>query len=144
MRIGKWAAKEWATKAGASAMVLAWQCVTPAWSAVLHCQVRYVSDTVQIDATPVSNPYGVATHDIGQNFRFKAVVVGADPRIDYIALYVYDLALPGAPVLVHEVVHKPPFQFNVPMPGLTGWNHIYSAKLGRELVYGCALEGAAP
>jgi hypothetical protein len=110
---------------------------------VLHCQVRYASETVRIDARPVADPYTVPSQDIGGRFRFKAVMVGSGSQVDHIALYAYDMAVRGAPTLIHEVVHKPPFASNPVVPGLTGWNHVYSAYLGREMVYGCALEGAA-
>ena len=30
------------------------------------------------------------------------------------------------------------------MAALTGWDHVYSARLGRELVYGCTLRGPTP
>lgn len=106
---------------------------------VLRCQVRYASDTIHIEARPVANPYTVAAQDIGERFRFKAVMVGNDQQVDYIALYAYDMEMPGAPLLIHEVVHQPPFSSNPKVPGLTGWNHVYSARLGREMVYGCAL-----
>jgi hypothetical protein len=111
---------------------------------ILHCQARYLSDTVRIDARPVADPYTVAPHDIGGRFSFKAVVVGDEQQVDHIALYAYDLEVPGAPVLIHQVVLKPPFKFDAPLPALTGWNHVYSARLGRELVYGCALQGPTP
>jgi hypothetical protein len=110
----------------------------------LHCQVRYLSDTVAIDATPVADPYTVAAHDIGGRFHFKAVVVGNAQQVDYIALYTYDMEVPGAPALAHQIVLKPPFAVDAPVPALTGWNHVFSARLGRELVYGCALQGATP
>lgn len=111
---------------------------------VLQCQARYLSDTVRIEATPVADPYTVAPHDIGGRFGFKAVVIGDEQQVDHIALYAYDREVPGAPVLIHQVVLKPPFRFDAPLPALTGWNHVYSARLGRELVYGCALRGATP
>ena len=40
---------------------------------------------------------------------------------------------------------SPPFATGSAVPALTGWQHVYSSVLGRELVYGCALrEGPAP
>ncbi|RZL03717.1 MAG: hypothetical protein EOP36_03660 [Rubrivivax sp.] len=115
----------------------------PSDAAVLRCQVRYASDTVLIEVRPVADPYTVAAHDIGGRFRFKAVMVGTPQQVDHIALYAYDMELPGAPLLVHEVVHQAPFADKPALPGLTGWNHVYSAQLGREMVYGCALDQAA-
>ena len=112
-------------------------------AAVLRCQVRYASETIHIEARPVADPYTVAAQDIGERFRFKAVVVGTEKQVDHIALYAYDMEMPGAPLLIHEVVHQPPFSSNSTVPGLTGWNHVYSARLGREMVYGCALNNQA-
>lgn len=117
----------------------------PAWSAsstaepVLRCQVRYASETFHLEARPTSTPYDVAPHDIGGRFRFKAVVVGAQGVVDHIALYAYDMAVPQAPVLIHQVRYQAPLPIHTAIPGLTGWNHVYSSYLGREMVYGCAL-----
>ena len=112
-------------------------------STVLRCQVRYASETIHIEALPVADPYTVTAQDIGERFRFKAVMVGNDQQVDYIALYTYDMEMPGAPLLIHQAVHQPPFSSNQKVPGLTGWNHVYSARLGREMVYGCALNNKA-
>lgn len=112
---------------------------------VLRCQVRYASETLHLEARPTGTPYDVAPHDVAGRFRFKAVVVGTPAAVEHIALYAYDMAVPQAPVLIHEVVYHPPFPGNPTVPGLTGWNHVYSARLGREMVYGCALtKGPSP
>lgn len=110
---------------------------------LLRCRLRYASETRTIEARPVADPYAVAPHDLGRRFRFKAVVVGTSQRVDHVALYTYDLALPTSPVLVHEAVHRPPFPTSAELPALTGWNHVYSSRLGREFVYGCALDAGA-
>lgn len=115
-----------------------------AFAVVLHCQVRYASETVQLQARPVADPYTVEATDVGKRFRFKAVMVGTAEQIDHIALYAYDMEMPGAPLLIHEVVYHPPFPHQATLPGLTGWNHVYSARLGREMVYGCALDQGTP
>lgn len=128
-------------------MVIAASTTLPAHAetatAVLRCQVRYASDTIHIEARPVADPYTVAAQNIGERFRFKAVMVGTEKQVDSIALYAYDMEMPGAPLLIHQVVHQPPFSSNPTVPGLTGWNHVYSARLGREMVYGCALNHKA-
>ena len=123
----------------------------PAWSAsstadpVLRCQLRYASETLHVEARPTSAPYEVVPHDIGERFRFKAVVVGTQGVVDHIALYAYDMAVPQAPVLIHQVVYQAPLPTHTAIPGLTGWNHVYSSYLGREMVYGCALTtGSSP
>lgn len=128
----------------AATAMLAMASIAMAAPPVLRCQVRYMSDTVHIEARPVTDPYTVAAHDIGNRFKFKAVVVGHDQQVDYIALYTYDMEAPVAPALAHQVVLKPPFAIDAPLPALTGWNHVYSSRLGRELVYGCALKGPTP
>lgn len=111
---------------------------------LLRCELRYVSTTMQVEARPVADPYTVAAQDVGTRFRFKAVVLGTPERVDSVSLYAYDMAVDNAPVLIHEVVYRPPFAAGTAVPALTGWNQVYSSRLGRELVYGCALgtEGA--
>jgi hypothetical protein len=130
---------------GIAAAAPAWssQEAGPAGMPVLRCEVRYMSDTATLEFEPGSRPYDAVAHDIGGRFRFKAVVAGDARRVDHIALYAYDMSVPRAPVLIHQVVHKPPFATDLPVPGLTGWNHVYSARLGREMVYGCALRTRA-
>lgn len=108
-------------------------------SPLLRCELRYVSTTMRIEARPVADPYTVAAQDVGTRFRFKAVVLGTSERVDSVSLYAYDMAVDNAPVLIHEVVLRPPFPAGTAIPALTGWNHVYSSRLGRELVYGCAL-----
>lgn len=109
----------------------------------VHCEVRYASQTWQLDAQATERPYEVPAIDIGQRFRFKAVVRGAEP-ITHIALYTYDMEADGAPALVHEQRLSAPFAAGAQVPALTGWNHVYASMLGRELVYGCALREVTP
>lgn len=127
--------------------VVSWVSISqPAWSqAVLRCDVRQADVTRRFEARPTTEPQGVASHDIDGRFRFKAVV-GAGPTGEpaYVKLYVYDMAVRGAPVLLHLVTHQPPWRAAPEVPALTGWNHVYSSVLGRELVYGCAWQEAAP
>ena len=137
---GRW------TACGSKMLTLLCALASPgAWADTpsLQCQVRYLSESVLIDAQPTTRPYEVASHDIAGRFRFKAVVTGEGGQVESVALYAYDMSVPNAPVLIHEVVFKPPFVFDRPVPALTGWNHVYSARLGREMVYGCALRARA-
>lgn len=113
--------------------------------ATLMCDVRQADVTRRFEAQPTSDPHGVASHDIDERFRFKAVVgAGTTGEAAYVKLYVYDMAVRGAPVLLHMATHQPPWTTDAEVPALTGWNHVYSSVLGRELVYGCAWQGAAP
>lgn len=132
----------WATVATWAAWVS-----TPAWAAPqLHCEVRYASQTVPVDASPTDEPLRVPSVALDQRFAFKAVVRGTAERIAHISLSTYDLEAEGAPALVHQQRLSPPFATGSEVPALTGWQHVYSSVLGRELVYGCALrqdDGAA-
>lgn len=117
-----------------------------AWAdAALQCDVRHADVTRRVEARPTSDPHGVASHDIDERFRFKAVVgAGTTGEPAYVKLYVYDMAVRGAPLLLHMATHQPPWTTDAEVPSLTGWNHVYSSVLGRELVYGCAWQGATP
>ena len=116
----------------------------------VHCEVRYASQTWQVDARPTDEPLRVPSVDIDQRFAFKAVARGTPERtpehITQISLYAYDLEAEGAPALVHQQRLSAPFATGTQVPALTGWQHVHSSVLGRELVYGCALrqdDGAA-
>ena len=64
--------------------------LTPAWSSPeLHCDLE-VNGEVQHHVFPmVSNPYTVTSIDIGERFRFKAVVLGEGDRVDLVNIYAY-------------------------------------------------------
>ena len=110
----------------------------------LRCQLNQ-GDTAQVlDFMPVLNPYDVKAVDLNGRFRFKAVVVGDERKIDYIKLYTYYQSKRQA-VLLHEAKYLAP----VVDPGagsatLTGTNTLYSPDLGREFQYACALIEVAP
>lgn len=95
--------------------------------------------TLKLQFEPVSDPYVVKAIDINERFRFKAVVVGNEKKVDYIKLYAYYLSA-GQAVLLHEVKYLLPVpQSNAVPDALTGQNYVYSPELGREMRYGCAL-----
>jgi hypothetical protein len=68
---------------------------------LLRCQVAYAGTTHLIEGRPVSDPYPVASVDIGGRFRLKAVVVGDAAHVEYIKLYTY-LDAKRQPILVQE------------------------------------------
>lgn len=110
----------------------------------LLCDVRQADVTRRFEAQPTSEPHAVASHDIDGRFRFKAVVgAGTTGEAAYVKLYVYDMAVKGAPVLLHMATHLPPWPVAREVPSLTGWNQVYSSVLGRELIYGCAWQADA-
>lgn len=123
----------------AVAAVAAWLSAPAAAAPQVHCEVRYASQTVPLDASPTDAPLRVPTVSLGERFAFKAVVRGTPDRIEHISLSTYDLEAEGAPALVHQQRLSPPFAAGREVPALTGWQHVYSSVLGRELVYGCAL-----
>ena len=92
----------------------------------------------------MADPYRVKSVDVGEHFRFKAVVVGDERHVDYIKLYTYYRNQRQA-VLLHEAEYSAPEAQGASSPAaLTGTQRLYSPRLGRELSYGCALFEAAP
>ena len=112
-------------------------------SPLLRCAVTYAGSTQTIEATPVADPYPVASVDIGGRFWFKPVVVGQGGRVDYVKLYAY-LDTASQPVLIQEAKYLPPFASAQPPVSLTGEQHLYAGHLERELIYNCTLIGVQP
>lgn len=110
---------------------------------LLRCQVSYAGTTHLIEASPVADPYPVASVDVGGRFRFKAVVVGDAARVDRILLYAY-LDTRKQPILIQEAKYLPPFQASTTPYLLTGEQHLYAGPVERELIYSCTLQGVAP
>lgn len=110
----------------------------------LRCQLAQGGTTRILDFSPTMNPYLVKPVDINGRFRFKAVVLGDDRKIEYIKLYAYYQSDRQA-VLLHEVKYVAPMAHSAPDPNaLTGVNYVYSPSLGRELQFGCALFEVQP
>lgn len=113
-------------------------------SPLLRCQIDQGGSTQVLEFAPVSDPYSVKAIDINGRFRFKAVVIGDERHVEYIKLYTYSQS-PRQPVLVHEAKYLAPVALAGRSPAeLTGWNHVYSPRLERELQYGCTLLERAP
>jgi hypothetical protein len=116
----------------------------PVWSdARLRCDVTYAGSTQVIEAAPVVEPYPVPSVDIGGRFRFKAVMVGAGSRVDYVKVYSY-LDTRKQPLLIHEAIYLPPFDAGAAAYPLTGTQHLYAGPVERELMYSCTLQGVQP
>lgn len=116
--------------------------------AQLHCEVVYAGTTHTVQAFPVSDPYPVASVVIGGRFRFKAVMVGAGQRVDYIKLYSY-LETRQQPVLIQLAKYLPPFSAAGPTSDprgtpLTGMQYLYAGPVERELQYQCFLHRGQP
>ena len=105
----------------------------------LSCEVSQGGETLTLAFSPVSDPYSVIPIDINRRFRFKAVMVGSDQKVDYIALYAYDLSS-GQAVLLHEAKYLSPVpQRDATPDALTGKHYVYSSRRGRQMEYQCAL-----
>ena len=102
--------------------------------------MTYAGSTQTLEVTPVADPYPVQSVDVGGRFRFKAVMVGAAGRADYIKLYAY-LDAKRQPVLVQQITYLPPYPKG---NTLTGNQFIYAGPVERELQYECKLSGVAP
>lgn len=110
---------------------------------LLRCNVTYAGSTQTIEASPVADPYPVASMEIGGRFRFKAVMVGDAAHVDYIKLYTY-LDARRQPLLIQEAKYLPPFKATATPAVLTGVQHLYAGPAERELIYSCTLEGVRP
>ena len=129
----------------AAALCLASLMLAPvAWAApLLRCAVTYAGSTQTIEATPVVDPYPVASVDVGGRFWFKPVMVGQGSRVDYVKLYAY-LDTASQPLLIQEAKYLPPFPSDQPPASLTGEQHLYAGHLERELIYNCSMQGVQP
>ena len=109
----------------------------------LRCSVTYAGATQVVEAVPVSDPYPAPSVDIAGRFRFKAVMVGSDARIDRVVLYAY-LNAGAQPVLVQQAKFLPPFAASAAPYPLTGEQRLYAGPVERELIYSCTLQGVQP
>ncbi|MDO8178316.1 MAG: hypothetical protein Q7T62_08740 [Undibacterium sp.] len=109
---------------------------------LLKCSVSYAGSTQIIETSITSKPYDVASVDIGERFRFKAIMVGVGNQIDYIKLYAYFQTRQND-IPIHQATYLPPFtSSNAPLK-LTPFNHLYAGEVERELQYQCTLQGTA-
>jgi len=112
----------------------------------LHCEVRYASQSWHLDAVPSAQPLLAKQHNVGERFAFRATARGAPDdgsRIGHVTTQVFDLEADQEP-MVQQFRRSPPWPEGEAVPALTGWQHVYSAVLGRELVYGCAVRPGPP
>jgi hypothetical protein len=110
---------------------------------LLRCNVTYAGTSQWIEATPVTDPYPVASISIGGRFLFKAVMVASTSQLDRIVLYAY-LDAGSQPTLIQQAKYLPPFTASTAPYPLTGEQRLYAGPVERELIYSCTLEGVAP
>jgi hypothetical protein len=113
-------------------------------SPVLRCHFEVNAERVEHSFLPVSEPYEVPSVNLANRFRFKAVVLGDQTRVDLINLYV-SYQTQRQPMLLQHVKFVAPVAQTHPMPeSLTGRVALYSPFLGKELLYSCALHEVQP
>lgn len=113
-------------------------------SPLLRCQFEVNAEAQQHAFAPTRDPYAVTSVDLSQRFRFKAVVLGDDQRVELINLYVY-YQTRRQPMLMQHVKFVAPVAQQTPAPdALTGQMAVYSPFLGKELQYSCALHEVTP
>jgi hypothetical protein len=110
---------------------------------LLRCHVSYAGSTEIIEAQPGKDPYTIESVNIGERFRFKAVMIGSGEKIDYIKLYTYFQAR-HKDIMIHQATYLPPFKASQEAIKLTPDNHLYASDVERELQYHCTLQGVLP
>jgi hypothetical protein len=109
----------------------------------LRCHFEVNAERFEHSFNPVSDPYTVTSVNLADRFRFKAVVLGDDTRVDLINLYVSYQTQRQPMVLQHTKFVTPIAQTQPSPDALTGRVALYSPFLGKELLYGCALHEVA-
>ena len=111
---------------------------------VLRCHFEVNAERSQIEFKPVADPYLVESVNLADRFRFKAVVLGDQSKVDLINLYVSYQTSRQPMILQHSKFIAPVAQLNAKTDALTGRVALYSPFLGKELQYGCALHEVLP
>jgi len=136
---------------GAAALALALlACPLPTLAAPeLQCSFDVNSETHHKTFAVVTDPYTAEAVPIGNRFRFKAILLAAQPpaanasSLESINLYVYYNTRRQPMIMQHTRFLQPVAQ-TAPQPdALTGRVSLYSPLLGKELQYQCALAEVA-
>ena len=133
-------------KAGFAAvgLVLLGCFTTASQAAELRCAIEVNGEVHHHVFKPTMDPYTAPSVDIGERFRFKAVVLGQGDDIELVNIYAY-YQTRRQPMLMQHVKHlKPAAHLNPEPDALTGRVALYSPVLGKELAYRCALHKEAP
>ncbi len=72
-------------------------------SPMLRCHFEVNAEHFEHSFQPVSDPYTVTSVNLADRFRFKAVVLGDDTRVDLINLYVFYQTQRQPMILQHAV-----------------------------------------
>ena len=116
---------------------------TASHAAELRCAIEVNGEVNHHVFKPTMDPYTAPSIDIGERFRFKAVVLGQGDDIELVNIYAY-YQTRRQPMLMQHVKHLKPAAHPNPEPdALTGRVALYSPVLGKELAYRCALHKEA-
>ncbi len=124
-------------------LCLLFSCSVVAARSELRCHFEVNAERFEHSFNPVSDPYTVTSVNLADRFRFKAVVLGDDTRVDLINLYVFYQTERQPMILQHTKYVAPQAQSAPAANALTGRVALYSPFLGKELLYGCALHEVA-
>ena len=117
---------------------------TASHAAELRCAIEVNGEVHHHVFKPTMDPYIAPSIDIGERFRFKAVVLGQGDDIELVNIYAY-YQTRRQPMLMQHLKHlKPAAHLNPEPDALTGRVALYSPVLGKELAYRCALHKEAP
>ena len=117
-----------------------WLFATQVWAGPqLSCAFELNGHSETHVFKPVTDPYLAESIDIGERFRFKAVVLASANQVDLVNLYVSYQTRRQPMILQHAKFIKPTLQTSAQANSLTGRVAVYSPFLGKELVYDCNL-----
>ncbi|MFZ6657556.1 hypothetical protein [Undibacterium sp. TJN19] len=112
-------------------------------SPLLRCHVTYAGSTQIIDTYVTQDPYSIVAVNIGERFRFKAVMTGTAQAIETIKLYTY-FQTRRSDIPIHQATYLPPFRLSETESLLTPKNSLYAGDVERELQYYCSLQEVSP
>ncbi|MEY4677129.1 MAG: hypothetical protein RLZZ470_1636 [Pseudomonadota bacterium] len=113
-------------------------------TALLRCHIEVNGEVHTHEFLPRHDPYTAPSIQIGERFRFKAVVLGEGDRVDLVNIYAY-YQTRRQPMLMQHSKYVNPTAMTQPAPdALTGRVALYSPVLGKELAYQCALIRGTP
>ncbi|MDY0747686.1 CapA family protein [Paucibacter sp. R3-3] len=120
----------------------------------LLCSLRTGESVATLRVTAGTDPLAASAVQLGESFELRAVALTGDSgagKVGRFVVTVLDLDGQRHPVVLTQsrrstAGHEPLGEQATWWPNLSGWERVYSPRLGRELAWGCALvrEGAAP
>jgi len=127
---------------------------TQAVNTELLCSLRTGESVATLRVPAGTDPLAASSVQLGESFELRAVALSGDSgpgRVARFVVTVLDLDGQRRPVVLTQsrrsaAGHEALGEQAAWWPNLSGWERVYSPRLGRELAWGCSLvrEGAAP